>query len=394
MAKKKSVEPLANIEAKDLDKTLVIDNEVYNINAVEADAAKKVYNKLTINEVGHESTVATVFDGSADKSVDIVPASGGKFEGRISVPAATREVLNADSTTVLNYQDTKDVLLSELLNNSVLYTWDGNEANDGSATGSIRSVGVIRGSDSDAVSFAQNNAVTKKFSAYIYIADNGNVYFGTSDSASLSKATVSSDSAEVAAKLKGTSNFRVNLASTSTAAFDGTQSSVTPGVTGTLPIANGGTGATTAATARSNLGITPGNIGAAASSHNHAATDINSGTLSSDRLPIVPVVKGGTGQTDLKNVTVGKADYATLAGSATNATNATNAKNAEYAATAGTANSATSATSASAASKADSIRASISNGSSTSGKYINIYISTSAPSSNTGAAGDICIVYS
>jgi hypothetical protein len=36
----------------------------------------------------------------------------------------------------------------------------------------------------------------------------------------------------------------------------------------------------------------------AASSHNHAASNITSGTLSSDRLPTIPVAKGGTGATD------------------------------------------------------------------------------------------------
>lgn len=77
-------------------------------------------------------------------------------------------------------------------------------------------------------------------------------------------------------------------------------------VSGTVPasqlpttsVAKGGTGATTAADARTNLGITPANIGAAASSHNQAASTITSGTLSSDRLPTVPVTKGGTGATD------------------------------------------------------------------------------------------------
>ena len=37
--------------------------------------------------------------------------------------------------------------------------------------------------------------------------------------------------------------------------------------------------------------------GKAASSHNHAASNITSGTLSSDRLPTVPISKGGTGAT-------------------------------------------------------------------------------------------------
>lgn len=43
--------------------------------------------------------------------------------------------------------------------------------------------------------------------------------------------------------------------------------------------------------------VTAAQVGAAASTHNHAASEINSGTLSSDRLPTVPVTKGGTGAT-------------------------------------------------------------------------------------------------
>ncbi len=45
------------------------------------------------------------------------------------------------------------------------------------------------------------------------------------------------------------------------------------------------------------VNITPSAVGAAASSHNHAASNITSGTLSSSRLPTVPITKGGTGAT-------------------------------------------------------------------------------------------------
>ena len=74
-----------------------------------------------------------------------------------------------------------------------------------------------------------------------------------------------------------------------------------------VPVDKGGTGATSAAQARANLGAaaashthTVGNITdfpatMPPSAHTHNASDINAGTLDSARLPVVPVARGGTG---------------------------------------------------------------------------------------------------
>ena len=57
-------------------------------------------------------------------------------------------------------------------------------------------------------------------------------------------------------------------------------------ISGTVPVDRGGTGATSASGARTNLGITPSAIGAAAASHTHGQADITGQ---------IPITKGGTG---------------------------------------------------------------------------------------------------
>lgn len=74
--------------------------------------------------------------------------------------------------------------------------------------------------------------------------------------------------AATATALATARTFQTNLASTASASFNGT-ANVTPGVTGTLPLGNGGTGGTTATTARTSLG-------AAASGSNSDITALTS----------------------------------------------------------------------------------------------------------------------
>lgn len=75
--------------------------------------------------------------------------------------------------------------------------------------------------------------------------------------------------AKTATKLETARTITANLASSTAGSFDGS-ANITVGVTGTLPIANGGTGATTAAAARTALGCAP--------AYTYSTTDLIAGS--------------------------------------------------------------------------------------------------------------------
>ena len=83
---------------------------------------------------------------------------------------------------------------------------------------------------------------------------------------------------EKAETLVNPRQISVNLGSGTFASFDGSQD-ITTGVSGTLSVAKGGTGAASAAAARTSLGITPENIGAAVTNHTHDYLPLSGGVL-------------------------------------------------------------------------------------------------------------------
>ena len=107
------------------------------------------------------------------------------------------------------------------------------------------------------VPFANTTASTT--GNYGLLQDSEGTFTYNPSTNTLTVGTVSgalSGNATTATTLQTARTIQTNLASTSSASFNGS-ANITPGVTGTLPIANGGTGATTAAGALTNLGALP-----------------------------------------------------------------------------------------------------------------------------------------
>jgi urease beta subunit len=344
MASKKQA--VKAVEIRELEKTIIVNDNVYNVNAVEADHsvesdhtieaehsieanhainadnALKVGKNLTINKVGHTSTTAVSFNGSADRTVNIVPAEGGKFTGRIAVPNVSDGTLKANGETVINYNDMVTRVVDKLINASTVATWDNTNKKlvFTSNSDAIKGLCIVKGLQNTLSSFSTANVKSKWLPDYLFVcADSGNIYLGSDDSATVLRlaattskldttcaittnlasntaasfnGTVSSISPGVtgilsvanggtgknslssvtvgkASQLVSSPTIRVNLASEGAPGFNGT-ANISPGVTGTLPVSHGGTGATTAKAVRDNLGITPSNIGAAAASHTHS----------------------------------------------------------------------------------------------------------------------------
>ena len=370
--KKKQVEVISDPPTRDLEPTLVVGGQPYNIHAV---TAGKVVNNITI-----ESAKETItFDGSEAKTIRVMSPDGGDFNGNITVPEHTEDFTNND---VLNYTEIKDIVLNQLINNSILYNWDNDELTPSIGENQLNSISIIQGSGT-VFDFAQKNYENKYLSAYIFLntTNLGNkeetqIYFGTSGLVTPiplvtgeSGYAANAGRAETADKLSTPSYIKTELGYSEAVAFDGSKGKKQEdpaliGVSGTLGVANGGTG-------QNDLGkvtvgkakvVSDGNYTKTAAEIYTMATDIDNNAKSiSDNATEIAKIKNG-------NTTVAKA------------TNAT------------------SATSANSASVADKIGIEIidSSGNTTKSGYTTnkVRISPNAPTAATGSDGDIWIQYS
>ena len=117
--------------AKELESTILIDNEEYNLNAKTAERTGKKLVAKRIHlfdangnpNTAYETADFFDFDGSIGREPVLVPAAGGRFKGRITVPDVSADTLKKDAQTVLNYRDIVSKVVDTLLNTSTTATW-------------------------------------------------------------------------------------------------------------------------------------------------------------------------------------------------------------------------------------------------------------------------------
>jgi hypothetical protein len=173
---------MANTENKILQNTLVIDDDIYEVNAVEASRVQASL-KITLattdpnGESNGESNDDIEFNGSEAKEVSIVPASGGVFTGPIKVPDAT-DLSSIDGKAVVNYGDLS--ILTTNLRGAGWYKWENNNFEQVTEDNVAKHLGIVRESgENDTIgAFVAYNNEYNRLPVFLYIDRGGDLYLG------------------------------------------------------------------------------------------------------------------------------------------------------------------------------------------------------------------------
>ena len=187
-----------------------------------ADTASQLKTPRTISvKSGNSAAGSATFSGAGNVTITIPKIDGTTVEGIIPLASIPQGAL--------------DRVVSYASISAAVSAWTGASGTKPFDIGdTIRVTGVTPN-----VMYAVTADPSKTASYVEYAA-------GTATNA------IHADEADTADKLTTARTIMTNLASTSAASFNGT-ANITPGVTGTLPIANGGTGGTTGYAANANI---------------------------------------------------------------------------------------------------------------------------------------------